>query len=49
MYIDDCTKGTLAISESDIDQPINLGSSELITIKSLVDTVEEIAGLKLVL
>jgi GDP-D-mannose 3', 5'-epimerase len=47
MYIDDCTKGTQAILESDIDQPINLGSSELVTINQLVDIVEEIAGIKL--
>jgi len=47
MYIDDCTKGTLAIMESDIDEPINLGSSELVTINQLVDIVEEIAGVKL--
>jgi GDP-D-mannose 3',5'-epimerase len=47
MYIDDCTSGTLAIMESDIDQPINLGSSELVTINQLVDIVEEIAGVKL--
>jgi GDP-D-mannose 3', 5'-epimerase len=47
MYIDDCTKGTLAIAESDIDEPINLGSSELVTINQLVDIVEEIAGVKL--
>jgi GDP-D-mannose 3', 5'-epimerase len=47
MYIDDCTKGTLAIAESDIEAPINLGSSELVTINQLVDIVEEIAGIKL--
>jgi GDP-D-mannose 3', 5'-epimerase len=47
MYIDDCTKGTLAITESEIDEPINLGSSELVTINQLVDIVEEIAGVKL--
>jgi len=47
MYIDDCTHGTLAIAESDIDYPINLGSSELVTINQLVDIVEEIAGVKL--
>ena len=47
MYIDDCTKGTLAIMESEIDEPINLGSSELVTINQLVDIVEEIAGVKL--
>ena len=47
MYIDDCTKGTVAITESDIDYPINLGSSELVTINQLVDIVEDIAGIKL--
>lgn len=47
MYIDDCTKGTQAILESDIHEPINLGSSELVTINQLVDIVEEIAGIKL--
>jgi nucleoside-diphosphate-sugar epimerase len=47
MYIDDCTRGTLDITENDIDEPINLGSSELVTINQLVDIVEEIAGVKL--
>ncbi len=47
MYIDDCTKGTRAILESDIHEPINLGSSELVTINQLVDIVEDIAGVKL--
>ncbi len=47
MYIDDCTKGTRDILESDIKEPINLGSSELVTINQLVDIVEDIAGIKL--
>jgi GDP-D-mannose 3', 5'-epimerase len=47
MYIDDCLKGTQAILASDILEPINLGSSELVTINQLVDMVEEIAELKL--
>jgi nucleoside-diphosphate-sugar epimerase len=47
MYIDDCLYGTTRIMESDILEPINLGSSELVTINQLVDTVEEIAGVKL--
>ena len=29
MYIDDCVHGTQAILESDILEPINLGSSEM--------------------
>jgi GDP-D-mannose 3', 5'-epimerase len=47
MYIDDCVQGVKAIFESDIHEPINLGSSELVTINQLVDIVEEIAGIKL--
>src|SRR5580692_11389724 len=47
MYIDDCTRGTQAILESEIHEPINLGSSELVTINQLVDMAEEIAGIKL--
>jgi nucleoside-diphosphate-sugar epimerase len=47
MYITDCLKGTQAILNSDILEPINLGSSEIITINGLVDMVEDIAGIKL--
>ncbi len=47
MYIDDCIKGTLDIMASDIDAPINLGSSELVTIDGLVSIVEDIAGVRL--
>jgi GDP-D-mannose 3',5'-epimerase len=47
MYIDDCIKGILDIMYSDIEEPINLGSSEMVSINQLVDIVEEIAGYKL--
>ena len=47
MYIDDCLKGIDMIMESDILEPINLGSSEAVTINRLVDLAEEIAGIKL--
>lgn len=47
MYIDDCLKGTQTILKSDILEPINLGSNELVTINGLVDIVEDIAGIKL--
>ena len=46
MYIDDCLKGVQLITDSDIVEPLNLGSSELVTINELVDIVEEIAGIK---
>src|SRR6185503_15884285 len=47
MYIDDCLKGTQAILASEIIEPINLGSNELVTINGLADIVEDIAGIKL--
>jgi len=47
MYIDDCTLGTQAILESEIHEPINLGSNELVTIDQLVGIAEEIAAVKL--
>ena len=47
MYVDDCTQGVTAIYESNILEPINLGSSEMVTINQLVDIAEEIAGVKL--
>lgn len=46
MYIDDCLKGILMIMNSDITEPINLGSSELVTINQLVNIIEDIAGYK---
>ena len=47
MYIDDCVKGTQMILNSGYADPINLGSSELVSINQLVDVVEQIAGVKL--
>jgi nucleoside-diphosphate-sugar epimerase len=49
MYIDDCVSGIDMIMHCDqlIATPINLGSSELVSINELVDKVEKIAGVKL--
>jgi nucleoside-diphosphate-sugar epimerase len=47
MYIDDCLKGVQMIMDSNILEPINLGSSEMVTINQLVDITEQIAGIKL--
>jgi len=45
MYIDDGLHGTLAIMDSDIEEPINLGSNQLVSINQLVDIIEKIAGI----
>lgn len=47
MYIDDCIKGTLALTDSDIAEPLNVGSSELVTINQLADIAESFGGVKL--
>lgn len=47
MYIDDCVEGILKITESDILEPINLGSDEIITITGLTEMVAEIAGIEI--
>jgi GDP-D-mannose 3', 5'-epimerase len=47
MYISDCLQGTQTLLWSEFIEPINIGSSELVSINQLVDIVEEIAGIKL--
>jgi len=49
MYIDDCVKGIDMITHAEnlIATPINLGSSELVSINTLVSLAEEIGGVKL--
>jgi nucleoside-diphosphate-sugar epimerase len=46
-YIDDNIEGILRLMEAGISEPINLGSSELVSVNDLVDIVEDIAGVKL--
>jgi GDP-D-mannose 3',5'-epimerase len=46
MYIDDCLHGTRTLMHSDVREPLNIGSDELVTINQLIDIVEEIAGRK---
>lgn len=45
-FIDDCIHGTRAIMSTGRTGPLNLGSSELVTINQLIDVVEDIAGIK---
>ena len=46
-YIDDCLAGTLQLMHSDVREPLNVGSDQLVTINQLVDIVELIADVKL--
>ena len=47
MYIDDCLEGSQMVMARNVAGPLNVGSSELVTINQLVDIVEEIAGVQL--
>lgn len=49
MYIEDCVKGIDMITHCEelIATPVNLGSSELISVNELVDHVEAVAGEKM--
>lgn len=44
MYVDDCVEGIYRIMRSDYNQPLNLGTDELVTINELVDMVSAVAG-----
>lgn len=46
-YIDDCLEGTLRLMCSDVADPLNVGSDQLVSINELVDVVEKIADVKL--
>ena len=46
MYIDDCIEGTKMLLDSDVTDPINIGSSELVTINQLIDYAADIAGIE---
>lgn len=46
-YIDDCVHGTMLILAGEVAEPLNLGSSELVSIDGLVSVVEDIAGVRL--
>ena len=45
MYIDDCVKGTMDLMASDVLEPVNIGSSELVSVNRLVAIVADIAGI----
>jgi len=47
MFIDDCIEGTRRLMDSNVTEPLNVGSAEMVTINQLIDTVEQIASAKL--
>ena len=47
MFVDDCIYGSRMLMDSDVTEPINIGSAQLVTINELVSIVEGIAGVQL--
>jgi len=45
-YINDCIEGTLRLTNSNVRQPINIGSDQLVSVDELVDIVVAIAGVR---
>lgn len=46
-YIDDCIEGTIKLMESDIREPLNIGSDQIVSINQMVGILEEIVGINL--
>ena len=46
-WIDDCVDGIIAVMNGNESAPVNLGSSEMVSINELVSIAEEISGIKL--
>ncbi|MFK8023543.1 MAG: NAD-dependent epimerase/dehydratase family protein, partial [Ilumatobacter sp.] len=46
MFVDDCVKGSKMLMESEVEEPINIGSAELVSINQLIEIIAEIAGIE---
>ncbi|MCG3267382.1 NAD-dependent epimerase/dehydratase family protein [Yoonia sp. I 8.24] len=44
LFVDECVEGTLKLMRSDVAEPVNIGSDELISINALADLIAQIAG-----
>jgi GDP-D-mannose 3',5'-epimerase len=46
-YISDCIEGTLKLMESDVREPLNIGSDQMVSINEMADILGVIASIKL--
>lgn len=44
LFIDECVEGTVRLTRSAFEGPVNIGSEEMVTINQLVDLISEISG-----
>lgn len=47
LYVDECVEGIRRLMESDVTEPLNLGSEEMVTINQLASMAADIAGKKI--
>src|ERR1700761_955803 len=48
LFIDECLEGSLRLTRSEFEGPVNVGSEEMVSINQLVDLVADIAGKKII-
>jgi len=44
LYIDECLEGTIRLTRSDFEGPVNIGSDEMVSINQLVEMIAQISG-----
>ena len=44
LYVSECVEGTIRLMRSDVTQPVNIGSTEMVSINRLSDMIAKIAG-----
>ncbi|MFZ5746838.1 MAG: NAD-dependent epimerase/dehydratase family protein [Pseudomonadota bacterium] len=47
LYVSECVEGTLRLTRSNFEGPVNIGSEEMVTINQLVELVADISGKKI--
>ena len=47
LFVDECVEGTIRLTRSGFEGPVNIGSDEMVSINQLVDYVADIAGKKI--
>ena len=47
LYIDDCVDATIALTRSEFEGPVNIGSEEMISINNLASLIADISGKKI--
>jgi GDP-D-mannose 3', 5'-epimerase len=46
LYVDECVEGTLRLMRSDVREPVNIGSDEMVSIDGLAEMIMGVAGKK---